>query len=167
MPPVAPLGALRLVRWRLLQVAQPGARGCRQSPRDLPSDGAEPLLYGPGPAAGALGPFPFCGAPNGRRPGRPRRWQGARIMNKWASNDWVKVINHTLRFKDWISKNKKMKDLINARPATRIKKIKYIAHFGQVRFGHVTLSGIESRRPEVGSMDEHPHHKPPKLQFKT
>lgn len=37
-----------------------------------------------------------------------------KIMNKWASNDWVKVINHTLRFKDEISKNKKMKDLLNA-----------------------------------------------------
>ena len=35
-------------------------------------------------------------------------------MNKWASNDWAKVINHTLRFKDEISKNKKMKDLMNA-----------------------------------------------------
>jgi hypothetical protein len=37
-----------------------------------------------------------------------------KIMNKWASNDWAKVINHTLRFRDEISKNKKMKDLMNA-----------------------------------------------------
>jgi hypothetical protein len=37
-----------------------------------------------------------------------------KIMNKWTSSDWGKVINHTLRFKDEIAKNKKMKDLINA-----------------------------------------------------
>lgn len=37
-----------------------------------------------------------------------------KIMNEWVSSDWRKVINHTLRFEDEISKNNKMNDLSNA-----------------------------------------------------
>ena len=36
------------------------------------------------------------------------------IMNRWVSGDWRKVVNHTLRFENEISKNPKMKDLSNA-----------------------------------------------------
>lgn len=35
------------------------------------------------------------------------------IINKWTEHDWRKVMNHVLRFKDEISKNKKMQDLTN------------------------------------------------------
>ncbi len=37
-----------------------------------------------------------------------------KIINHWVEKDWRKVLNHVLRFKDEISKNKKMKDLTNA-----------------------------------------------------
>ena len=36
-----------------------------------------------------------------------------KIINKWNEHDWRKVMNHVLRFKDEISKNKKMSDLTN------------------------------------------------------
>ena len=36
-----------------------------------------------------------------------------KIINKWTEHDWRKVMNHVLRFKDEISKNKKMQDLTN------------------------------------------------------
>lgn len=36
------------------------------------------------------------------------------IMNTWVSSDWRKIINHTLRFQDEISKIPKLKDLSNA-----------------------------------------------------
>ena len=45
------------------------------------------------------------------------------IMNTWAANDWAKVVNHTLRFKDDISKNKKFKDLDNAIKSFNCKKL--------------------------------------------
>lgn len=37
-----------------------------------------------------------------------------KTINKWVSSDWRKVMNHTLRFKDSISKNPEYKDLTNA-----------------------------------------------------
>lgn len=36
-----------------------------------------------------------------------------KIINKWTEHNWRKVMNHVLRFKDEISKNKKMQDLTN------------------------------------------------------
>ena len=36
-----------------------------------------------------------------------------KIINKWTEHDWRKVMNHVLRFRNEISKNKKMKDLTN------------------------------------------------------
>lgn len=35
-------------------------------------------------------------------------------INDWASSDWRKIMNHTLRFKDELAKNTKLKDLNNA-----------------------------------------------------
>ena len=35
-------------------------------------------------------------------------------INDWVSSDWRKVMNHTLRFKDELAKNPKLKDLNNA-----------------------------------------------------
>ena len=37
-----------------------------------------------------------------------------KIMNEWVNGDWRKIVNHALRFKDEIKKNKKLKDLTNA-----------------------------------------------------
>lgn len=35
-------------------------------------------------------------------------------INDWVSSDWRKIMNHTLRFKDELAKNPKLKDLNNA-----------------------------------------------------
>lgn len=37
-----------------------------------------------------------------------------KIMNNWVSNDWRRVMNHTLRFQDKIAKVPELKDLSNA-----------------------------------------------------
>lgn len=46
------------------------------------------------------------------------------IINKWTEHDWRKVINHVLRFKDEISKNKKMQDLTNVIKSYDCDKLK-------------------------------------------
>jgi hypothetical protein len=40
--------------------------------------------------------------------------ENLKIMNNWVSNDWRKVMNHVLRFKDDIAKYPKLKDLTNS-----------------------------------------------------
>lgn len=45
---------------------------------------------------------------------QPNITKNLTIMNNWVSNDWRKVMNHTLRFKDEINKNPTLKDLSNA-----------------------------------------------------
>jgi hypothetical protein len=46
-----------------------------------------------------------------------------KTINKWTQNDWRKIINHTLRFENEISKNSKMKDLSNAIKTFNCKKL--------------------------------------------
>lgn len=46
------------------------------------------------------------------------------IINKWTEHDWRKVMNHVLRFKDEISKNKKMQDLTNVIKSYDCDKLK-------------------------------------------
>lgn len=46
------------------------------------------------------------------------------IINKWTEHDWRKVMNHVMRFKDEISKNKKMQDLTNVIKSYDCDKLK-------------------------------------------
>lgn len=45
---------------------------------------------------------------------KPNIVKNFKIINEWVSGDWRKLINHLLRFKNEIKKNKKLKDLTNA-----------------------------------------------------